>query len=223
MRATLSRCGHHAAGQHSDHAQRLRWSATNAQVAVVIGGPSVEACLGAAVLWGDVPGLSSLSVAGHGHGSTFGSSWRIWRQMSARPDLPIQATHPPRHCRVGLERLQRAQALGGYQDHLVIASATGLMNPGHPRPPGPSRSCRSQASRCPGMPPASSTSGRAHGVLSHAMSPVYEDTFDLCASTQQSASTSLCHDAVTPACKGGGRARTACGCTGQGQWRLLRE
>jgi hypothetical protein len=56
--------------------------------------------------------------------------------MSARPDLPIQATHPPRHCLVSLGRLQRAQAVGPYQDHLVIASATGLMNPGHPRPPG---------------------------------------------------------------------------------------
>jgi hypothetical protein len=49
------------------------------------------------------------------------------------------------------------------------------------------------------MPPASSTSGGAHDVLSHAMNLVYEDTFDSCASTQQAASTfSLCHDAVTP-------------------------
>ena len=49
------------------------------------------------------------------------------------------------------------------------------------------------------MPPASSTSGGAHGVLSHAMSPVCEATFDLCASTRQSASIfSLCHAAVTP-------------------------
>jgi hypothetical protein len=31
---------------------------------------------------------------------------------------------------------QRAQALGADQDHLVIASASGLVNPGHPSPPG---------------------------------------------------------------------------------------
>jgi hypothetical protein len=51
------------------------------------------------------------------------------------------------------------------------------------------------------MAPASSTSGGAHGVLSHAMSPVCETTFDLCAPAQQSAPTfSLCHLAVSSRC-----------------------
>jgi hypothetical protein len=46
----------------------------------------------------------------------------------------------------------------------VIASATGLMHPkGTHAHQESSRSCRSQASRCPAMPPASSTSGSAHG------------------------------------------------------------
>ncbi len=56
--------------------------------------------------------------------------------MSAHTDLPIQATHPPRHRLVGFGRFQRAQALGADQNHLVIAPSTGLVNPGHPRPPG---------------------------------------------------------------------------------------
>ena len=80
----------------------------------------------------------------------------------------------------------------------MIASATSLMNlMAHQEP---SRSCRSQASRCPALPPASSTSGGAHDVLSHAMSPVYETTFDTCALPRQSAPTfSPCHAAaVTP-------------------------
>ena len=34
--------------------------------------------------------------------------------LSARPaDLPVEATHPARHCLVGLGRLQRGQAAGG--------------------------------------------------------------------------------------------------------------
>src|SRR2546429_9922864 len=49
------------------------------------------------------------------------------------------------------------------------------------------------------MPPASSTSGGAHGVLPHAMSPVCESKFDLCGSADQSTPTfSLRHAAVTP-------------------------
>jgi hypothetical protein len=48
------------------------------------------------------------------------------------------------------------------------------------------------------MPPASSTSGGAHGVLSHAMSPVSETRFDTCASTRQSVpALSLRHATVT--------------------------
>src|SRR6266536_3648661 len=43
-------------------------------------------------------------------------------------DLPIEATYPTRHCLVSLGRLERAQAAGPDQDHLVIAAATGLMN-----------------------------------------------------------------------------------------------
>jgi hypothetical protein len=74
--------------------------------------------------------------------------------------------------------------------------------PHESRTPTPTRSHPAhvvpQASRCPAMPPASSTSGGAHGVLSHAMSPVCETTFDLCASTLQSVLTfSLRHAAVT--------------------------
>jgi hypothetical protein len=72
----------------------------------------------------------------------------------------------------------------------------------------PSRSCRSQASRCPAIPPASSTSGGAHGVLSHAMTPVCETTFETCASPRQSAPTfSPRHAAVTLACKVGPQCR----------------
>src|SRR5262245_9053245 len=49
------------------------------------------------------------------------------------------------------------------------------------------------------MPPASSTSGGAHGVVSHAMSPVCEIEFDLYDSTRQSVPAfSLRHIAVTP-------------------------
>jgi predicted metal-binding protein len=55
-----------------------------------------------------------------------------------------------------------------------------------------------QPSRCPAMPPASSTSG-GHGVLSHAMSPVCETKFDSCALTRQSVPIfSLRHPSVTP-------------------------
>src|SRR5690242_18023926 len=104
--------------------------------------------------------------------------------MSASTDLPLQATHPPRHCLVSLGWLQRAQAAGPHQDHLVIAAATGSCIQDTHAHQEPSRSCHSQASRCPAMPSASSTSGGAHGVLSHAMSPVCEATFDLCASTR---------------------------------------
>src|SRR5258708_11744496 len=43
-----------------------------------------------------------------------------------------------------------AQALGAYQDHLVIASATGLMNPGHPRPPGTIALMRFPGEQVPG-------------------------------------------------------------------------
>ena len=59
-------------------------------------GRTVQTCPGVAVLWGDVPGLLS----------SVGSWPRSWQQsahmevMSARTDLPIQATHPPRHCLV---------------------------------------------------------------------------------------------------------------------------
>jgi hypothetical protein len=42
-------------------------------------GRTVQTCPGVAVLWGDVPGLSSFVGSGHGHGSTFGSSRRTWR------------------------------------------------------------------------------------------------------------------------------------------------
>src|SRR2546421_265801 len=55
--------------------------------------------------------------------------------LAETADLPVEATHPARHCLVGLGRFQRTQAAGSYQDHLVVAAATGLMNPGHPGPP----------------------------------------------------------------------------------------
>jgi hypothetical protein len=51
-------------------------------------------------------------------------------------DPPIVAEHAARHRLVRLGRLQRAQAFGPHQDHLVIAPAAGVMNPGHPGPPG---------------------------------------------------------------------------------------
>ena len=57
-----------------------------------------------------------------------------WAGLSAA-DLPIEATYPARHCLVGLGRLQRSQTGGSYQDHLVIAPAPSLLNPGDPGPP----------------------------------------------------------------------------------------
>ena len=118
----------------------LRWRArrdSNPQPhKSVASGRTVQTCPGVAVLWGDVPGLSSFVVS-------WPRSWQqSWQQsshmaaMSARTDLPIQATHPSRHCLANLGRLQWAQAAGPHQDHLVIAAATGLMHPGHPSPPG---------------------------------------------------------------------------------------
>jgi len=52
------------------------------------------------------------------------------------PDPPVVAKHAAGHRPVGLGRLQRAQAAGPHQDHLVITPATGVMDPGHPGPPG---------------------------------------------------------------------------------------
>jgi hypothetical protein len=62
-----------------------------------------------------------------------------------------------RCCLVSLGRLQRRQPAGPLQDHLVIAAATGLMNPGHPRPPGvvalmPFRGARRSAMSAPVRP-----------------------------------------------------------------------
>jgi hypothetical protein len=80
----------------------------------------------------------------------------------------------------------------------VIASAAGLMNPGHPRPPGTIALMPFPGEQVPGHAACQLDQRRRPCVLPHAMSSVCEYRFDLCASTQQSASTfSLCHDAAT--------------------------
>ena len=50
------------------------------------------------------------------------------------------------------------------------------------------------------MPPANSTSGGAHGVLSHAMHPVCESQFDSYTSTRKLAPTFPLPHAVVTAC-----------------------
>ena len=58
-------------------------------------------------------------------------------------DPPIVAPHAAWR-RLVPRAAPAARAFGAHQDHLVIAPA-GVMNPGHPGPPEPSRSCRSRA------------------------------------------------------------------------------
>jgi hypothetical protein len=83
--------------------------------------------------------------------------------------VPVPAEHPPWYLLVGLGWLQWAQAACAHLNHLVLALAAGLVDPGHTQPhQEPSRSCRSHASRCPVMPPVISTSGGAHGARSPA-------------------------------------------------------
>jgi hypothetical protein len=67
--------------------------------------------------------------------------------------------HPAWHCHVSVGRLQRAQVGGTHQDHLVIAGPPVSCTQDTQAHQEPSRSCCSQASRCPPMPPASSTNG----------------------------------------------------------------
>ena len=67
----------------------------------------------------------------------------------------------------------------------MIAAATGFVNPGHPGPLGTIALMSLPGEQMPGHAPASSTSGGAHGVLSHAMSPVCENMFGSCASARR--------------------------------------
>jgi hypothetical protein len=81
-----------------------------------------------------------------------------------------------------------------------------------PRTPTPTRSHRSHVAprRADARPcPASSTSGGAHGVLSHAMRPVCEIKFDTCAPSRRSSAWPL---AVSRAVLVSGRSLIHLGC-----------
>src|SRR5689334_23221091 len=120
----------------------------------------------------------------------------VWQQsahvavMSAPTDLPIQATHPPRHCPVSLGRLQRAQAAGPHQDHLVIAAATGLLHPGYPRPPGTIAFMPLRGEQMP---------GHATRQLDQRLS-MRSYVRLMCFDPVSALTFSPCHIAVTPAC-----------------------
>ena len=79
--------------------------------------------------------LPSLSVLVVTHLVTQPSAVKAWAGLSTA-DLSIEATRPTGHCLVDLGWFQRAQGAGSYQDHFVIAAASGLIYPGHPGPPG---------------------------------------------------------------------------------------
>jgi len=155
----------------------------------------------------------------------------VWQQsahvavMSASTDLPIQATHPPRHCLVSLGWLQRAQAAGPHQDHLVIAAATGLLHPGHPRPLGTLALMPLPGEQMPGHATRQLDQRRRPWRLVPRHEPSMRSYVRL-----------MCFDPVICAhilavshrrdpllALGGGRACTACGCTGQELCRLPRD
>lgn len=52
------------------------------------------------------------------------------------PDLPVEAAQPARHRLIRLGFLQWAQTVGAHLNDLVPMPPTGLLDPGHPRPPG---------------------------------------------------------------------------------------
>jgi hypothetical protein len=67
----------------------------------------------------------------------------------------------------------------------VVMPAAGLLPHDTHAHHEPSRSCRSHASRCPTMPPVSSTSGGAYGACPPTMAPVCEIVFDESASARR--------------------------------------
>ena len=107
------------------------------------------------------------------------------RSELSTADLSIEATYPARHCLVSLGRLQRAQAVGSHQDHLVIAPPASFVNPGDPSPPGAITLVPFPGEQVPGHAARQLDQRWRPCVLSHAMSPVCETKFDTCASPWQ--------------------------------------
>src|SRR5215467_8775903 len=65
--------------------------------------------------------------------------WRLedrWRTSADAADLAVEAAELPWHGPVGLGCLQWPQAVGADLDHLVMVPPAGLLDPGHPGPPG---------------------------------------------------------------------------------------
>ena len=78
----------------------------------------------------------------------------------ARPGREPVVAHPGRHLAPPACRRLDAWTL----TTLCTGPSPGLLDPGHPGPPGASRSCLSQQSRCPATPSLSSTISGAHGA-----------------------------------------------------------
>ena len=92
--------------------------------------------------------------------------------------MPVPAENLPWHIPVGIWRLQRPQAGRLDADHLVHGASPGLLDPGHPGPPGAVPLVPFPPEQMPSHAIAQLNDQRRPRCLSSTTWPVCEDTFD---------------------------------------------